>query len=92
MSVAESLHPRVIVVVGPKERPKWVIFRCPCGRGHQIFLSLQSSHKPHWRLQRVGTDISLHPSIDSHLAYRCHFWLTDGRISWAKDELVASGS
>ena len=32
------LNPRCLYLVG--EPPKWAIFRCPCGTGHQIDLNL----------------------------------------------------
>jgi Family of unknown function (DUF6527) len=81
----EELHPRTLALVGPTEHPKWAVFECPCGRGHQLSLSLQKSHDPHWRVTENGARINLHPSVDSHQAFRCHFWIRDGRVRWVKD-------
>ena len=38
---------RLIVVGGPGYQ-KWAYFRCPCGCGEVIMLSLASSKRPRW--------------------------------------------
>lgn len=83
-AVPERLSSRAFVVVGTRERPKWAIFDCPCGRGHRLMLSLQRSHRPHWRLELGARGPSLWPSVDSVTDYRCHFWIRDGHVHWAR--------
>lgn len=83
----ERLDPRVAYVVGAS-KPKWLILECPCGRGHEIQVSLQLAHAPHWSLGRDmhRSRLSVFPSIDAvDRDQRCHFWLVDGRVDWCKD-------
>jgi hypothetical protein len=80
--VPERLFSSDFVVVGTRERARWAIFDCPCGRGHRLMLSLQRSHRPHWRLELGPRGPSLWPSVDSVSRYRCHFWLREGHVHW----------
>ena len=83
----ERLDPRVVYVV-QTSTPKWLILDCPCGTGHEIAVSLQAAHSPHWRLRRdhPRSRLSVSPSIDAASRdRRCHFWLVDGRVAWCDD-------
>lgn len=82
--VPEVLARDTLAVVGTRRRPKWAVLECPCGRGHQLVVSLSQQHRPYWRLDEDRRGPSLAPSIDSHRPYRCHFWLRDGQIMWAR--------
>lgn len=81
--VPEPIPRRSLVVVGVPTNPKWLLFQCPCGNGHQVELNLQSSHSPRWQLahSRRG-EVTVTPSVDVHGERRCHFWLTSGRVRW----------
>jgi hypothetical protein len=81
--VPEQLRRDVVVMAGPARRPKWVVFMCPCDRGHHVTLSLQESHWPHWQLRLDGDLPTFHPSIDVPNEYRCHYWIVRGRVRWA---------
>lgn len=80
----EELARDALAVVGTSDQPKWALLECPCGRGHQLVFSLSPQHRPFWRLDEDERGPSLKPSIDSHRPYRCHFWLRDGRVTWAR--------
>ncbi len=71
-----------LVLVGPKEKPKWLRFQCPCGCGDVIALNLMASHYPRWTVEihKDGT-LSAMPSID---ATTCgsHFWIRRNKIRW----------
>lgn len=71
-----------LVLVGPKEKPKWLRFQCPCGCGDVIALNLMASHYPRWTVEihEDGT-LSAMPSID---ATTCgsHFWIRRNQIRW----------
>jgi hypothetical protein len=74
---------KTIFVVGSK--PKWVIFACPCRRGHRLSIPLMKSVSPHWRLTKHGKTISLWPSV--YVAGNpcgSHFWLLKNRVEWAR--------
>ncbi len=87
--IPERLPARAMVVVASGGPPKWVGFRCPCGRKHNILLNLDGARQPAWRLFGNGKGrYSIMPSIDYHDAgRRCHFFLRDNHIIWAKDRI-----
>lgn len=67
-------------------KPKWSLFRCPCGCGDVITLSLQAAHSPHWRLTNSDSGRpTLYPSIWRDKGCLSHFWLRDGQITWCFD-------
>lgn len=72
-----------MAIVGSAPSPKWAIFDCPCGRGHQIKLNLQAEHYPHWKLSVRKNRPTLSPSIDYTAAPYCHYWIRDGVVTWA---------
>jgi hypothetical protein len=83
--VPTSIARHTLVVVGAVSSPKWAVFECPCGRGHQLMVSLVPSHPRHWSLTCAGERPSLFPSVDfKHAHGRCHFWLTDGRVRFVR--------
>jgi len=87
--IPERLPKRVIVLVAMGDYPKWAAFKCPCGRGHTVMLNLDASRQPSWSLTRSGTgNLTIAPSIDYFDAgRRCHFFLRDSQILWAKDSI-----
>ena len=74
-----------LYLVDKGNKPKWVMFLCPCGCSHVITLSLQKIHNPNWRL---STELSgrptLHPSVWQKTECYSHFWLHDGRVYWCE--------
>jgi len=86
--VPELPSRRAVVVVGSPERPKWAVFTCPCGHGHSIAVNLSPTRRPSWRLKEDADGPTLHPSVDSLTdERRCHFWLREGRVRWARDDV-----
>lgn len=54
---------------------------CFCGCGREVVTPL---HPTKWKMTFDGVNVSLLPSIGSwSLACRSHYWLRDGRVSWA---------
>lgn len=82
----EDLQAATVVVVGPKERPKWATFQCPSGCGTPLLLSLNPDRRPRWTVSFdwLGRP-SLEPSVRRTDGCRCHFWMRKGRITWCKD-------
>jgi hypothetical protein len=73
------------VLVGPKNRPKWIVFDCPCRRGHRIMLNTDRARQPYWSTTVDGR-LTIAPSVDSHHAMRrCHYFVRNGRIMWVND-------
>lgn len=75
-----------ITVVVPGRRPKWAMFRCPCGCQTVITLPLQSTHRPYWiyRRSKEGRP-TLQPSIWRDVGCLSHFILEDGRVYWCNE-------
>jgi Family of unknown function (DUF6527) len=80
--VPDELPPRVAVLVGSLEKPKWLAFDCPCREGHRIMVNLDAHNRPYWRA--TGKErLSLWPSIDAWRGKkRCHYVVKDGKIFW----------
>ena len=79
---SEHVPPRHAIVVGPPEHPKWLIFDCPCRRGHRVMLNLDAGHRPRWQISQ-STPLTLHPSVDEHSHVgHCHYVVREGRVRW----------
>ena len=84
--VPERLPRNGVVLIG-EDRLKWIVFDCPCRRGHRIMLNADSARHPYWTLKSGGT-ITISPSIDYVGGNRrCHYFVHDGRIEWVGDSL-----
>jgi hypothetical protein len=74
------------VVVGSRERPKWVAFDCPCRSGHRILLSTDRSRWPCWSIAG-HRPLTISPSVDyNDGGRRCHYFVKRGRIRWVTEE------
>lgn len=74
------------IVVTPSKEPKWALFKCPCGCGHVITLSLASGRTPQWQVRlEEGLYPTLHPSVRQLKGCYSHFWVKGGRIHWCDD-------
>lgn len=89
--VPAELDRRLLALCGPPGTPKWAVFECPCGRGHRIVLNLHPERRPAWRFFEHGGRPSLHPSVDYRGEHRCHFWLSEGRVHWARERVALRG-
>jgi hypothetical protein len=85
VEVPDDLDPHVIYLVGSSTLRKWAVFACPCERSHRVTLSLQTSHRPHWRVRIRSRGITISPSVDVREWRRCHYWIRDGRVDWVPD-------
>lgn len=82
---ADVRHQTLYFVVS-NQRPKWVLFQCPCQCGEVITLSLQAAHRPRWSLQVNALQRpTLHPSVWRDRGCNSHFWVRDGQILWCED-------
>jgi hypothetical protein len=74
-----------VMLVGTRSKPKWIVFDCPCRRGHRIMLNLDRIRSPYWSATLKGR-LSIAPSIDyAQAVQRCHYFVQNGNISWVKD-------
>lgn len=87
--IPERLPKRAMVLVASGGPPKWVGFKCPCGKGHEVLLNLDEGRHPTWTLSLSETGkISIVPSIDYlDSGRRCHFFLRNSKVLWAKDSI-----
>jgi hypothetical protein len=83
--VPQRLPRNGAVLVGPKARPKWIVFDCPCRSGHRIMLNTDRGRAPHWSTT-IGGPLTILPSVDyyEHTVRRCHYFVRKGRIKWVK--------
>jgi len=84
-NVPERLPRNGAALVGDRAHPKWIVFDCPCRRGHRIMLNIDKARSPRWSTTSQGL-LSISPSVDyQHLARRCHYFITRGRIKWVHE-------
>src|SRR2546425_7084985 len=77
-----ALRASKLVLVGNREKIKWLKFICPCGCGEVQAVNLMKVHKPYWTVDiHENESISVFPSI---YARKCgaHFWIRRNRIDW----------
>ena len=84
--VPDHLRRRDVALTGTPQHPKWLVFDCPCRRGHRVMLNLDRSIRPAWRVNGdLHTPLTITPSIDEHSAYgHCHYWITRGTVRWVE--------
>lgn len=83
--IPAKLPAKGAIVVGTRERPKWIAFDCPCKSGHRIMITLDPAHQPHWSII-AGRRLTLSPSVDCHdNGRRCHYFVRHGSVQWVKD-------
>jgi hypothetical protein len=80
--IPDRLPARHGVIVGTDSHPKWLVFDCPCRRGHRVMLNLDPGHTPRWRVSAT-TPLTLHPSVDERSPVgHCHYVVREGRVRW----------
>ena len=83
--VPDRLPRNAVTLVGDPRRAKWIIFDCPCRTGHRIMLNADTGRKPYWTLNPAPR-LTISPSVDYRgTERRCHYFIRDGKIIWAKD-------
>lgn len=85
--VSARLPRNGVALVGAVTAPKWMVFDCPCRSGHRIMINADAKRKPFWRLGMAGRrKVTISPSVDyADGRRRCHYFVRDGKILWAKD-------
>jgi uncharacterized protein DUF6527 len=74
------------ILVGSPERPKWLVFDCPCKTGHRIMITLDRAHHPFWTVHD-HKKLTVSPSVDYFSSDRqCHYFIRRGKIIWVKEE------
>ena len=43
------------LVVFERSKPGWIVFDCPCVRGHRVMLNLDPERYPWWQNARLGS-------------------------------------
>jgi hypothetical protein len=83
--VPHRLPRKGVVLVGPPDSPTWAAFDCPCAQGHRLMVNLDQRRRPAWRVESLSP-LSIRPSLDDITpTRRCHFFISRGRITWARD-------
>lgn len=78
-----TIHTGIITVVGGVDWTKWILFKCPCGCGEVLTLSLMKSFKPRWRLKLDKKNrITISPSVWKKDGCRSHFYIRKSKLKW----------
>jgi hypothetical protein len=73
------------VIVGCPAYPKWIVFDCPCRRGHRIMLNTDKTRRPMWSTS-VRDHLTISPSIDYNDSIgHCHYFIRQGRVRWVRE-------
>ena len=75
------------VLVGSASYLKWIVFDCPCRRGHRIMLNTDPIRRPTWQVVKGSTKhLTIMPSVDFRGEHRrCHYFIRGGKVLWAED-------
>lgn len=66
----------VIVIIGTKTNPKWLLLNCPCGCNELLRINLSPAMRLAWRINFISDDtLSLYPSVDLESGCKAHFIL-----------------
>jgi Family of unknown function (DUF6527) len=74
------------VAVINRGRPRFIVIRCPCGCGENLFANLDRRAGPAWRLYHKRNKLTLFPSYWREDACESHFILWNDRIFWCDFE------
>ena len=82
--IPENICQRSIYIVGEKEQPWLIAFRCPCGCNNLIQLNLLKEARPRWNyVVSKKNKITVKPSIWRNVDCRSHFFIRKSKIKWA---------
>ena len=80
--IPDSIPKRRGVITGAPGHVKWVVFDCPCGRGHRVMLNLDPAHRPRWHIGQASP-LTLYPSVyERSPVGHCHYVVREGRVTW----------
>lgn len=72
-----------VYLIGDDGEAWFAAFRCPCGCGETIELSLLPDERPHWKSQsHKDSSVTLHPSVWRTKGCKSHFIMRGGLIKW----------
>ena len=75
-----------LIVVGGKDYQKWAYFKCPCGCGETIMLSLSKRTRPSWTVSIDSRGRpTVNPSVRQVAGCFSHFWVQAGQVVWCRD-------
>ena len=77
------LKPRTVYVVREDDMPWYARFRCPCGCGAIVSLSLLPGDNSSWRAtEHADGTLTLSPSVWRTTGCGSHFSLRKGQVLW----------
>jgi hypothetical protein len=85
--VPDKLPRNGAALVGSASHLKWIVFDCPCRRGHRIMLNTDPARRPTWQVAEGATNrLTITPSVDYRgKDRRCHYHIRIGKVLWAGD-------
>lgn len=76
------IHSPGDVVLIERGRPRFIVIRCPCGCGDNLFANLDRRAAAAWRFYRKRGKLTLFPSYWREDACESHFIIWSDRIFW----------
>lgn len=81
-AVPTRLPAKCAVLVKNQFKPGWLVFDCPCRRGHRVMLNLSLNRHPRWLIKKT-LPLTISPSVnDFTIDTSCHYFIHEGRIKW----------
>jgi hypothetical protein len=69
-------------VVVFRERPRWLVLRCPSGCGEEVPINIDSRAGKAWRLYLDKRGLTLYPSVIRETGCHSHFVVWNDRVVW----------
>lgn len=83
--IPENVGSRTIYIVGNKEQPWLIAFKCPCGCNNLIQLNLLKEASPLWGYKVTNKNkINVSPSVWRSSGCKSHFHVQKSKINWVK--------
>jgi len=82
----ESIKESVIYIIGDKESPWLIAFKCPCGCSQTIQLNLLKDADPNWKFKlTIQKKINISPSVWRTTGCKSHFFIRNSKVDWARN-------
>lgn len=81
----EEVEDNIVYHIGDEDWKWLLMFKCPCGCGDVIHLSLLEKSVQKWRIEQEDNNIfSIHPSVNRQVGCRSHFFITRNKTRWCE--------
>ena len=81
---------KTLVLTKKIDKISWVSYKCPCGCGETIRLSVSPAIEPYWSISITQSNnkrqlVTITPSIYMRKTKCCsHYFITENKVMWCK--------